>query len=67
MTDSPLLYTVAQTAKLLAVSPATVRKLAKNFRLDQAYLGASMRITPASIERLVASLPMLPDPNFWSD
>jgi hypothetical protein len=64
MTDSQILYAVAQTATMLGISPATVRKLAKDFRLDQSYIGKRMLITPVSIDRFVASLPMLPDPDF---
>ena len=64
MTFKPL-FTVAETAVALGVSPATVRRLAKDFHLDQRYLGSKMTITRKSIEELVENLPCLPDPDFW--
>ena len=64
MTFKPL-FTVAETAVALGVSPATVRRLAKDFHLDQRYLASKMTITRKSIEELVENLPCLPDPDFW--
>lgn len=64
MTFKPL-FSVAETAAALGVSRATVRRLAKDFHLDQRYVGSKMTITRASINELVENLPCLPDPDFW--
>jgi excisionase family DNA binding protein len=51
-----LLYSPAETEKLLGISHATLYRLIRARRLDAIKIGAATRITSESIERLVANL-----------
>ncbi|MGH7089297.1 MAG: helix-turn-helix domain-containing protein [Stellaceae bacterium] len=57
--DQPerLLYTAAETERLLGISHATLYRLLARSRLSAVKVGAATRITASSIERYLASLP----------
>ena len=61
MSATKLLYSVKETADCLGVSVASVRNLAKEFHLEQRYIGRKMLITFESITAFVDGLPMLPE------
>jgi excisionase family DNA binding protein len=52
-----LLYSIAETERLLGISHATLYRLIRASRLDAVKIGATTRIPAASIERFIAGLP----------
>lgn len=63
MAKSP--YNALESATHLGVSTDTIRALCHDFRLEKRYVGRRMLITTDSLNDFVASLPRLPDPEFW--